>query len=120
MQRTFIVREDGSGQKALHDFLGDSGIVISVTRQGIAAGVNAAGGSYSLPNGFLQTRTSQLFGQEIAAVGLTSSCYNNMSIISGKYKGLSRPDYYPDGRAITIKVSGSVNPKENIIIPASI
>lgn len=75
-----------------------------VVRQGIAAGINAAGGSFSIPRGILQTRTTNIFGVEIAAVGPTAICLNEFSFVSGKYTGDSRPEYFPDGKPITIKV----------------
>ena len=73
-------------------------------RQGITAGINAAGGNYILPDGFLQTCTSKFFDVEIAAVGPTSICLGDYNIISGKYSGLSLPEYYPGGRPITMKI----------------
>ena len=68
-------------------------------RQGISAGVNAAGGNYSMLDGVLQTCTSKFFEMEIAAVG---SCDGKNMF--GKFTGLSLPDYYPGGKQITIKV----------------
>jgi NADH oxidase (H2O2-forming) len=74
-------------------------------RQGIAAGINAAGGNYELPPGLLLTRTSDFFGLEIAAVGPVKQSVQQLPVISGKYKGSSRPEYFPDGQPITMKVS---------------
>ncbi|VVB60662.1 Coenzyme A disulfide reductase [uncultured archaeon] len=74
-------------------------------RQGIAAGVNAAGGTYVLPPGVLLTRTSEFFGMEIAAVGPVKQNCLQLPVVSGKYKGSSRPDYFPGGEPIVIKVS---------------
>jgi len=74
-------------------------------RQGIAAGVNAAGGTYVLPPGVLLTRTSEFFGMEIAAVGPVKQNFLQLPVVSGKYKGSSRPDYFPGGEPIVIKVS---------------
>jgi NADH oxidase (H2O2-forming) len=73
-------------------------------RQGIAAGTNAAGGTYTLPKGFLMTRTSEFFGVEIAAVGPIHASLQHEAIITGKYKGSSLPDYFPGGRPITMKI----------------
>jgi len=73
-------------------------------RQGIAAGVNAAGGNHRLLKGVLQTHTSEFFGVEIAAVGPTRDCLNDMSIVSGKFNGMSLPEYFPGGKPISIKV----------------
>ena len=74
-------------------------------RQGIAAGVNAAAGNYELPDGFLQTFTSEFFDLEIAGVGPTKNSLKNQSVVSGKYTGHSLPEYYPGGKSITIKIS---------------
>ena len=73
-------------------------------RQGIAAGINAAGGDYRLPQGVLQTCTSEFFGMEIAAVGPTSGSMKDISVISGKFNGSSLPEYFPGGKPITVKV----------------
>ena len=85
-------------------------------RQGIAAGTNAAGGDYILPKGVLQSRTSEFFGLEIAAVGPTSTGATDFSVVSGKFNGLSLPDYFPGGEPITIKVA--VDEKSGKIIYA--
>jgi len=70
-------------------------------RQGIAAGINAAGGNYLLPDGLLQTSTSKFFGLEIATVG---SNVKDLTVVSGKFNGLSLPHYFPGGKPISIKV----------------
>lgn len=75
-----------------------------VVRQGIAAGINAAGGAYDLPAGVLLTRTSEFFGIEIAAVGPVKQCMKNLPVITGKYKGFSLPEYFPGKNPITIKI----------------
>jgi NADH oxidase (H2O2-forming) len=75
-------------------------------RQGIAAGINSAGGSYSLPDGVLQTCTSKFFGIEVAAVGISGE-----NFISGKYNGSSLPKYFPGGKPISIKVISDKNGK---------
>lgn len=73
-------------------------------RQGIAAGINAAGSIYNLPKGVLLTRTSKFFGIEIAAVGPVKNACQNIPIIYSKYKGSSLPDYFPGGKPINIKI----------------
>ncbi len=73
-------------------------------RQGVAAGTNAAGGNYKLPQGVLQTCTSEFFGLEIAAVGPTTSRMQNISTVSGKFNGSSLPEYFPGGKPISVKV----------------
>jgi len=75
-----------------------------VVRQGIAAGINAAGGTYILPKGLLLTRTSEFFGLEIAAVGPVKQTIRNRPVVTGKYKGFSLPEYFPGKNPITIKV----------------
>ena len=73
-------------------------------RQGIAAGSNAAGGNYILPPGVIQTRTSQFFNQEIAAVGPPIKELEEKQVVYGKFSGSSVLDYFPGGKPITIKV----------------
>jgi len=68
-------------------------------RQGISAGINAAGGNYSLLDGVLQTCTSEFFGIEIAAVGTFDE-----NLITGKFNGSSLPHYFPGGKPISIKI----------------
>ena len=75
-----------------------------VVRQGIAAGTNAAGGTYSLHPGVLLTRTSEFFGLEIAAVGPVKQGMKNLPLITGKYNGFSKPEYFPGKDSITIKI----------------
>lgn len=73
-------------------------------RQGIAAGINAAGGNYELPKGVLQTATSEFFNIEIGSVG-TASCFRNeLETITAKHTGLTKPEYFPGGKPITMKV----------------
>jgi NADH oxidase (H2O2-forming) len=91
------------------DYITNQPLVIGLgsigVRQGIAAGINAAGGSYALPPGVLLTRTSEFFEMEIAAVGPVKQSCLQLPVVSGKYKGSSRPDYFPGGEPIVIKVS---------------
>jgi NADH oxidase (H2O2-forming) len=73
-------------------------------RQGVVAGRNAAGGEFTLPEGFLQTCTSRFFDVEIASTGSPSKYLERDSVISGKFLGSSLPEYYPGGKPIAIKV----------------
>jgi NADH oxidase (H2O2-forming) len=88
-----------------YDFITKNPVPIGLgsiaVRQGIAAGINSTGESYILPDGVLQTCTSEIFGIEIASVG--SNVKDNPTI-SGKYNGLSLPHYYPGGKPISMKV----------------
>jgi NADH oxidase (H2O2-forming) len=87
-----------------------------VVRQGITAGINAAGGNYRLTKGFLQTCTSEFFKIELASVGPTTKKLEDSSFISGRFKGMSLPEYYPGGKPITIKVI--IDKKTGCIIAA--
>ena len=74
-------------------------------RQGIAAGVNAAGGNYELPKGVLNTSTSEFFGVEIASIGpVINRIENDFTVVSARFNGSSLPDYYPGGKPISVKV----------------
>lgn len=73
-------------------------------RQGITAGINAAGGNASLPPGFIQTRTTRIFGVEIAAAGpLLKELGENT--VHGKYTGKNLPHYFPGGKDVTVKIA---------------
>jgi NADH oxidase (H2O2-forming) len=85
-----------------------------VVRQGIAAGTNAAGGTYALPPGVLMTRTSEFFGMEIAAVGPVKQAMKNLPLVTGKYKGFSKPEYFPGKDSITMKVGADEQTKRII------
>ena len=75
-------------------------------RQGRVAGTCAAGGDECLPEGLLNARTTCLFGLEIAAVGPTLAQLRQAGIepVAGKVTGSTRPDYFPGGTPITVKV----------------
>jgi len=72
-------------------------------RQGIAAGTNAAGGNYTLPDGVLQTFTSDFFDMQIAAVGPASTYLESYDTVSGRLQGSSLPEYFPGGKPILMK-----------------
>ena len=73
-------------------------------RQGITAGINAAGGNYFLPDGVIQSCTSEFFKIEVAAVGPSTDNLKELSVVTGKFTGYSRAEYFPGGNKITIKV----------------
>lgn len=83
-------------------------------RQGIAAGTNSAGDKYILPDGFINTCTSEFFNIEIAAVGPNKKCLSEIPTVQGKFKGSSLPEYFPGGKPITMKIYTDIN-KETII-----
>ncbi len=72
-------------------------------RQAMAAGTHAAGGTYTLPDGVLQTCTSEFFGIEIAAVGPSATVLSDAEVITAKHTGSSLPSYFPGGKPITVK-----------------
>lgn len=75
-----------------------------VVRQAIAAGTNAAGGSYEIPAGVLLTRTSEFFGLQIGGVGPCGDRFGDIETASGKFAGSSLPEYVPGGKSIVVKV----------------
>ncbi len=79
-----------------------------VVRQAIAAGINAAGGSYEIPSGVLLTRTSEFFGLQIGGVGPCGSRFGDIETVSGKFAGSSLPEYVPGGKSIVVKVEADV------------
>jgi len=74
-------------------------------RQAIAAGTNAAGGTYHLPDGVLQTFASYFFHQQIAAVGPPTAHLTTFETISGRFQGSSLPGYFPGGKQILMKTT---------------
>jgi len=74
-------------------------------RQGMAAGINAAGGNYELLKGLLNTSTSEFFGIEIASVGPITNKLGDFTVVSSRFNGSSLPDYFPGGKPVTIKVT---------------
>ena len=89
-------------------------------KQGRVAGVNAAGGEEEMPRGILNTRTTELFGLEVSAVGPTMRGLEKAGIepIVGKISGLTLPGYFPGKKAITVKVMA--HPNDGKIIAAQI
>ncbi len=80
------------------------GLGTIAVRQGITAGINAAGGQYEMPPGVLLSRTSTFFGTQIAAVGPLLSPQYPRALVHGKIIGSSLPTYFPGGTPITMKV----------------
>jgi len=74
-------------------------------RQGMAAGINAAGGNYELLKGLLNTSTSKFFEIEIASVGPITNKLGDFTTVSSRFNGSSLPDYFPGGKPVTIKVT---------------
>ncbi|MCD6295586.1 MAG: FAD-dependent oxidoreductase [Deltaproteobacteria bacterium] len=89
-------------------------------KQGRVAGVNAAGGEEEMASGVLNTRTTELFGLEISAVGPTMRDLRKAGIepIVGKMNGVTLPNYFPGKKAITVKVMA--HPNDGKILAAQI
>ena len=89
-------------------------------RQGRVAGTRAAGGEECLLEGLLNARTTRLFGLEVAAVGPTLAQLRQAGIepVVGKVTGSTRPDYFPGGTPITVKVLA--DPKDGRILGAQV
>lgn len=83
-----------------------SGLGTIAVKMAVVAGVNAAGGSDRLPKGFLQTRATEPFGCQVAAVGPTSPQLEASGIkpLVGKVRSFTLPDYYPGRKEIYVKV----------------
>jgi NADH oxidase (H2O2-forming) len=80
-------------------------------RMGRVAGANAAGAHEIMPP-LAGTTTANLFGLEIGSVGLTMRDIQRRGLPPpkfGKASTLTKPEYYPGGKPITMKVL--VNPE---------
>lgn len=97
-----------------------SGLGTIAVKMAIVAGVNAAGGDERLPKGFLQTRATEPFGCQVAAVGPTTAQLEDAGIkpIIGKVRGFTLPDYFPGRKEIYVKVLA--HPKDGRILGAQI
>jgi NADH oxidase (H2O2-forming) len=97
-----------------------SGLGTIAVKMAMVAGVNAAGGDERLPKGFLQTRATEPFGCQVAAVGPTSSQLENAGIkpVIGKVRGFTLPDYFPGRKEIFVKVLA--HPTDGKILAAQI
>lgn len=75
-------------------------------RQGRVAGINAGGGDEYLAPGLLNSRTTRLFGLEVAATGPTYTDLRESGIepLTGRITASTLPEYYPGGKAITVKL----------------
>lgn len=76
------------------------------TRQGKAAGINAAGGKASIL-GFSGSIVSKIFGTEIGATGITESKAKDFgyNVITARANGLTKAEYYPGALPITTKLT---------------
>ncbi len=83
-----------------------SGLGTIAVKMAMVAGVNAAGGNDHLPKGFLQTRATEPFGCQVAAVGPTSAQLEAAGTkpLVGKVRSFTLPDYYPGRKEIYVKV----------------
>jgi NADH oxidase (H2O2-forming) len=83
-----------------------SGLGTIAVKMAMVAGVNAAGGDERLPSGFLQTRATEPFGCQVAAVGPTTPQLEASGIkpLVGKVRGFTLPDYFPGRLELYVKV----------------
>ena len=97
-----------------------SGLGTIAVKMAVVAGINAAGGTDHLPKGFLQTRATEPFGCQVAAVGPTSRQLEmaGMKPLVGKVRSFTLPDYYPGRKEIYVKVLA--NPVTGKILGAQI
>ena len=97
-----------------------SGLGTIAVKMAMVAGVNAAGGNERLPKGFLQTRATEPFGCQVAAVGPTTPQLEAAGIkpVVGKVRGFTLPDYFPGRKEIYVKVL--VHPETGVILGAQI
>jgi NADH oxidase (H2O2-forming) len=97
-----------------------SGLGTIAVKMAMVAGVNAAGGNERLPKGFLQTRATEPFGCQVAAVGPTSVQLERAGTkpIIGKVRGFTLPDYFPGRKEIYVKVMA--HPEDGRILAAQI
>jgi NADH oxidase (H2O2-forming) len=97
-----------------------SGLGTIAVKMAMVAGINAAGGDERLPKGFLQTRATEPFGCQVAAVGPTTTQLEKAGIkpVIGKVRGFTRPDYVPGRKEIYVKVLA--HPKDGRILAAQI
>lgn len=97
-----------------------SGLGTIAVKMAMVAGVNAAGGDERLPKGFLQTRATEPFGCQVAAVGPTTAQLEASGIkpVVGKVRGFTLPDYYPGRKEIFVKVLA--HPADGRILGAQI
>ena len=77
----------------------------TAVRQGKVAGINAAGG-YAVFTGCLGSCVTRLFDLEIGATGLTefAACRAGIETVAGSITSKTRPDYYPGGKWIRVKI----------------
>ena len=82
-----------------------SQLATTAYRQGITAGTNAAGG-YDSFNGSLTTFVSVVGDMEVAATGFNQFFAKaaGYDVVIGKASGLTKPEWYPGGKEITVKI----------------
>ncbi len=97
-----------------------SGLGTIAVKMAMVAGVNAAGGDERLSKGFLQTRATEPFGCQVAAVGPTYAQLEMAGIrpVIGKVRGFTLPDYFPGRKEIYVKVLA--HPADGRILAAQI
>ncbi len=77
----------------------------TAARQGKVAGINAAGG-YAIFPSVLSSAVTRIFGFEVGATGLTEFHAERAGLktVSGKIAAKTRPEYFPGGKKIRVKI----------------
>ncbi|MEM2896396.1 MAG: FAD-dependent oxidoreductase, partial [Candidatus Bathyarchaeia archaeon] len=90
-------------------------LATTAARQGMIAGINAAGGLRKYP-GSTGVATTKLFGLEIATAGITSSLAAKLGIkvTSTRTTALNKAHYYPGAKPITTKLIANLEDKRII------
>jgi len=83
-----------------------AGLGTLAVKMGEVAGRNSAGGTATLPKGFINSRVTRLFGMEIAAAGplYSSLAGKGIACVQSRMKGSTLPPYFPGGKDLTVKL----------------
>jgi len=91
----------------------------TAVRQGMVAGMNAAG-EHAVFEGVLNSMLLKVFDQEIGRCGLTErdAKAEGMEVVTGRIKSSSIAEYYPGGKPIDLKLI--FNAKDKLLVGAQI
>jgi NADH oxidase (H2O2-forming) len=89
----------------------------TAVRQGMVAGMNAAG-EHAVFEGVLNSMLLKVFDQEIGRCGLTEkdAKAEGMEVVTGRIKSSSIAEYYPGGKPIDLKLI--FNAKDKLLVGA--
>ncbi|MFZ2454943.1 MAG: FAD-dependent oxidoreductase [Candidatus Altiarchaeia archaeon] len=91
----------------------------TAVRQGMVAGMNAAG-EHAVFEGVLNSMLLKIFDQEIGRCGLTEkdAKAEGMEVVTGKIKSSSIAEYYPGGKPMELKLI--FNAKDKLLVGAQV